>query len=202
MIASSHRLFLLLFCFLLPGVYGTGWSDTEKIETAYAAKSWMNLGIVSVYEVGAGPGVAFSSSLRDGILIVRFYHVSPAAFHEPLFSPEGRLAEFLEFGFLVGKQVSRSWATASATAGFGWAIGNGKPRVVENSQDVASGFGPRFPDEDFAALSLPLEAQIFFSPSPMIGVGFSFLGNINAHESVWGLILGVQFRGWQNLTHL
>lgn len=195
MIASPHRLFLLWFCFLLPGLHGTGWSDTEKIETAYATKSWVNLGVVNVHEVGAGPGVSFSSSVGRSILIIRFYHVSHAAFHEPLFSPEGRLAEFLELGFLLGKHVCGSRITSSVAAGIGCAIGNGKARVVEANQNVASGIGSRFPNEDFVAFSLPVEAQIFFSPNPRIGVGCSLFGNINVHESIWGLFGGVQFRG-------
>jgi hypothetical protein len=194
MTTASMRLCCLLCSLALSVPCGPDRVDAVPDDTPHTSDSWVHLGVVSIHEVGAGPGVSSSSSLRDGILTLRFCHVSRAASLKPFFSPEGDLVELLEFGLLVGKRVCRSRATASLGVGLGWAVGNGKTRVMEN-QNVISCVGPSFPNDDFAVVSLPLEAQFFFTPVPRVGLGISLLSNINTHRSVWGFLVGMQFRG-------
>jgi hypothetical protein len=114
---------------------------------------------------------------------------------KPINSSPGGLNRFLEFGFLLGKRALRSWCTASLAAGIGFAVGNRETFVMESYDSETFDPAAAFPDQDFAAVSLPLEAQLFFAPVSQIGFGLSLLGNINTHESVWGVLLGVQLRG-------
>jgi hypothetical protein len=194
MTAFSNWLLRLLLCLLVAGLSGRE-GDAGEIEKAPPALSWVTIGIVSISDVGSGPGVTFSSSFGKGSLTFRFYHVSRSASFDLLFRREGDLNSFFEFGFLFGRHVSRDWGVASFSAGIGLAVGTRDSFVLESYDCEDLDTGAVFPDEDFAAASLPLEAQLFLTPISRIGVGLSLLGNINAHESVWGLLLGVQLRG-------
>src|SRR5688572_14040869 len=75
-----------------------------------------------------------------------------------------------DVGALIGKSYKTGIAMISGSAGVAYVGGSSDPTV-----------------------GLPLESQIFWTPTKYFGIGIYGFGNINTKESFGGALLGLQF---------
>lgn len=84
------------------------------------------------------------------------------------------------------KKIERPRWHAHAAAGVGWTWGEKRIRV--NVDPYAA------TNEEFSAVSVPIEVGLFFSPVLPVGVGLTGFGNLNSKKSFVGLLLCMELR--------
>jgi hypothetical protein len=88
--------------------------------------------------------------------------------------------ELWDIGVLYGRANQPSFIHFSLAAGIGAVGGSGRETLFDP--------GERLP----TTIGVPVEAQLFFRPVPLLGVGLYGFGNVNREESFVGLAAAVQ----------
>lgn len=97
-----------------------------------------------------------------------------------------------EVGALYGKGVKSQRGFASIAAGVG-VMGGDEPRTLMVSISANGGgtitpAGPR----PSTSIGIPMEVQLFWTPTSFLGLGLYGFGNLNTEKSFAGALLAVQ----------
>jgi hypothetical protein len=100
-------------------------------------------------------------------------------------SASGSLKRVADVSLLGGAVARRRWGSASISAGVGVVWGRWDRHLTDPCR-VA-------PGRDFTAIGFPVEAELFLTPVPGIGVGASWLTNFNPESTYTMLLMSFQF---------
>ncbi|MGH7671686.1 MAG: hypothetical protein ACREMC_02215 [Gemmatimonadales bacterium] len=141
---------------------------------------WVTLGAgIGDFGTATGMGAQVSGAYQFGrSLLAARSTVALGDIVEVLFANPGDIIGTEDFGLLFGRASAPGSIHASAAAGVGIA------RLQR-----AAGSGNESTSEHFG---VPLEAQLFWRPTRVFGVGLYGYGNLNNEQSFWGLSVSVQ----------
>ena len=146
---------------------------------------WINTGLGA----GSGSGLGGGAALLEGnyrlsehqLISVRATKTSDFQ----IFSPSN---EFTEVGALYGVIAKAKYGYASASAGLGWA----QYKDYVTYHNFFSGGGNETTRRQ-NTVNIPLEIQLFTTPTPYVGIGLIGFSNINSVNVVSGAFLALQF---------
>lgn len=140
---------------------------------------WVTLGAGrGDFGTETGIGASVSGAYQFGRTVLAVRSALTGDILETLFASTGDVIGTEDFGVLVGRATDPGPTHASAAVGLGIA------RVRR-----ATGSGG---DSTTAHFGVPLEAQLFWRPTRVFGLGFYGYGNLNSGQSFWGLSVSVQ----------
>ncbi len=88
-----------------------------------------------------------------------------------------------EVSLLFGMIKRNNWGFASFSTGVGTIFAKKKIGVNYN----------KYKKEDKLTIGIPVESQLFITPTPVVGLGIYLLANINNEANYVGLLLCLQF---------
>lgn len=150
-------------------------------------QAWGNIGMgVAMGPKVAGFGWGVSVSYYPGTFLIsgRYFNNSNFLGYEPLMADPERESfdyeDMVDMGVLVGGIVKSKWGFASCAGGLGIIMGQRRP--------IGSCLYERY-----TAFNLPLEAQIYLTPTPAFGIGITLLGNMNRLSPTLGAMVCLQY---------
>ena len=85
-----------------------------------------------------------------------------------------------DIALLYGRATANTWYHASLSAGIGYVSGQKGGGLLSSGENISPTFG------------LPLEAQVFFKPIGIVGVGVTAFANLNRESSFAGFAITFQ----------
>ena len=173
-----------IFLFGSPAVY----AENPSLSTGRQI-DWYTAG-VGVSSLGSARGISFSYPSGNGFVSLRYvnnqseFNPSSLSFTKPSFNKS-----VWDAGVLYGKVAKTSYGMASVSGGIG-AVGGVLNREYLKYGSLYSTSNYR--DERFLTFGFPVEGQLFWTPSPIIGIGIYGFVNLNPEASFAGALLGVQ----------
>lgn len=158
------------------------------------ANYWFNVGVGAGTVIGGfdsnhtdnaiGPsfGISFSSQKKKGLLSIRFIYTEEMIFLNLL--PKQTVSDI---GVLYGRIAKNHYGFASVSGGISCASG-----VQRGAFQNLSDHSFNYDKKPYITLGIPLESQLFWTPSSFIGIGIYGFANINPEKSFWGGLFCIQ----------
>lgn len=150
-------------------------------------QGWLNIGpgIALGPKVGGfGYGVGISYYPGRYLISGRYIKIVDGLGAEPLVVDEevesADYENMVDVGVCIGSILKSKWAFASGAGGLGIITGERRP------------VGSCSP-ERYMVLNVPLEAQIYMTPTPAFGVGITLIGNVNRLSTTFGMLVCLQY---------
>lgn len=166
---------LIFSCIYIIASEGFTYADDRSVANKSREWFWFNLGISP--EISPAGGIVVSGQRGAQLISARFIDG---------IDPSGSDWSLWEAGVLYGKSAKSRRGLASIAAGVG-AIGGNEPRLL-----LCPPCRPASPRPS-TTIGLPLEVQLFWTPTSILGLGLYFFGNLNAENSFVSALLAVQF---------
>ena len=150
-------------------------------------QAWGNIGMgvaMGPKMAGFGWGVGVSYYRGAFLISARYFNNSGGMGGEPLMvDPERQTVDYenmVDVGVCIGGIVKSKWGFASCAGGFGIITGDRRP--------IGSCLHERY-----TGFNLPMEAQIYLTPTPAFGIGVTLMGNINRISPTFGMMVCLQY---------
>jgi hypothetical protein len=145
---------------------------------------WITLGLggSSVFDNSASSVLAISAQKRHQLLSLRLVHNSEFLSFS---SPDERV---WDVGLLYGGIARGRYGFMSLSGGISMVGGVRRGEFVKSTGFLSS----EHKKDRFFTVGLPIEAQLFWTPSQNFGIGLYGFSNINKEETFTGVALAVQ----------
>ncbi|MEI7421716.1 MAG: hypothetical protein WCK18_06465 [Prolixibacteraceae bacterium] len=155
---------------------------------------WFNVGVGAGTVIGGfdsnhtdnavGPsfGINFSSQIKKGLLSIRFIYNEEMVFLR--MSPKQSVSDF---GVLYGRIAKIPLGFVSLSGGISRVFGEQRG-AFQN----LSNYTFNYEQKTFSTFGIPLESQLFWTPSSVIGFGIYGFANINPEKSFFGGLFCIQ----------
>ena len=131
---------------------------------------------------GVAAGIALTWAAPDHIVSLRY----AASSEINIFGPSP-WEQVFDVGLLYGVYSSSQYGFASIAGGVSYVNG------VRRGKSVATSlFGEEFEKDPFQTVGIPLEAQLFFRPVRVLGIGIYLYADINSEMSTVGGLISLQ----------
>ena len=140
---------------------------------------WVTLGAGhGDFGTETGIGASVSGAYQFGRTVLAVRSALTGDILETLFASTGDVIGTEDFGVLAGRGTAPGSIHASAAVGLG---------IARVRRAIGSG-----DDATTAYFGVPLEAQLFWRPARVFGLGLYGYGNLNGGQSFWGVSVSVQ----------
>jgi hypothetical protein len=133
-------------------------------------------------EVGLSYGINFSTQMKRGLISIRYIYNE-----EMIFLNLQPKESVRDIGALYGRLAKRPYGFASISGGISCVSGVHRG-VFENLSDHSFNYEKK----PYVTFGIPLESQLFWTPSPFIGFGIYGFANINPEKSFYGGLFCIQ----------
>jgi hypothetical protein len=152
-----------------------------------ASQWWFNtgLGICNVNSYGdylVSFGINYSEHIKRGLISYRFIRNEEFI----LFGPRPSESVW-DLGVLYGRFAKTSDGFASVSAGVSYVGGVRRGKFLSSS-----GWISNYEKLTFRTIGIPLEGQLFWTPTSFVGIGIYGFANMNLEKSFFGGLLCIQ----------
>ena len=144
---------------------------------------------VGISSNGAAKGISYSYITEAGLVSLRYVsNVSELKGNSRILSES-----IWDAGVLYGTTARTSFGLASISGGIG-AVGGFRAQYPTRTSygNVTLPYSESDEEERFLTVGIPVAGQIFWTPSPVVGIGIYGYANVNPEASFVGALLGIQ----------
>lgn len=135
-------------------------------------------------ETGLSYGFNFSTQMKKGLFSIRFIHNE-----EVIFLKTSLKESINDIGILYGRIAKIPFGFASVSGGI--SIVSGAHRGAFQNLD---NYTFNYEKKPFVTLGIPIESQLFWTPSRFFGLGIYGFANINPEKTFFGGLFCIQLR--------
>jgi len=152
---------------------------------------WVNVGL-GIGSSGGAAGANFSYHFGSTLVSLRYVYGEEI---RGMFEGPSPLESVWDLGLLYGVSEKASYGVVSVSAGVGLVGGVRRGRYLGSSGWWFS--HDTYEKVSFSTLGVPMEGQLFWTPSSHLGVGVYAFANLNRERSFIGALLCVQIGALQ-----
>jgi hypothetical protein len=169
-------------------VYSATVSDSGRLQSVWVVGG-MGVGFAKLGGRAGGfaSGASLSYHTGGNLFSIRYIFAEKTSASSSRFGGPTPLESVWDLGVLYGICTKTASNFASLSAGLGLVGGVRRRKFLGNNL-----FSDEYEGLTFHTFGIPIEGQLFLTPSSFVGIGFIGFGNINKEKSFGGVLLCVR----------
>ncbi|MCF7740566.1 MAG: hypothetical protein K9N00_02110 [Candidatus Marinimicrobia bacterium] len=155
-------------------------TDSHKLDSA---NYWLNFGLGPSY-FGPLLNSSISYKFNNNILTIRYLNANEFQFNPGGSDYDKPKLKFNELGLLYGKCINYDNISLSLSGGFGFLEG------IERGEKIEEG---KYKKIELPQFSFPITSSLKLNLTSYVGIGVSFVSNINNQKNLYSGIINVYF---------